>query len=116
MLKKILLLAFATPLILVGCSSSDKGRYSIDDDLAPAKPIAQDRRDEVADEGADVDTHVKDVVTRVLEWAAVLVQSPDDGTDVRLEETVAHDDQQQGEVEEGLARQQAQTEIAGSHQ
>ncbi|SON49416.1 septal ring lytic transglycosylase RlpA family protein [Vibrio tapetis] len=42
MFKKILLLAIAIviPSILAGCSSSDKGRYTIDDDLAPAKPIA----------------------------------------------------------------------------
>jgi len=39
MLKKIATAATFMPLLLVGCSSTDQGRYSIDDDVAPKAPI-----------------------------------------------------------------------------
>ena len=64
----------------------------------------------------DVDTHVEDVVPGVLQRAAFLVEPADDRTDVRLEESVADDDEPQREIERDTSRSHPQAEVAGGHQ
>lgn len=52
---------------------------------APTEVVAQVRGDEVAEQTGDVDAHVEDLVARVNDLAAVLVELAEHGADVGLE-------------------------------
>src|SRR5690606_34218649 len=68
----------------------------------PADLLTQEPRDELAEEGTDVDAHVEDREARVAALAAFRIQVPDNRRDVRLEQTRAEDDQDQAQEERDL--------------
>jgi hypothetical protein len=86
--------------------------------VAPPVIEAQVGGDEVAGEGADVDAHVEDVVAGVLLLAVarVVVEVADQRRDVRLEEAVAEDDEQQRDPEVGAVAGDRQAAVAEAHQ
>jgi hypothetical protein len=85
----------------------------------PADLVARDRGDEVAHEGTDVDAHVEDVEAGLLERTEALllvVEVADQRRDVRLEEAVADDDEQQREPERDAVPGDRQAAVAEAHQ
>ncbi len=81
-----------------GKQHADAGREEAD---APAVGgiLAERRADERCEEGAGVDAHVEDDECAVAPPIALRIQVADHRRDVRLEEPVAEDEQQQADVE-----------------
>lgn len=70
---------------------------------------------EVAEQPGNVDAHVEDLVARIDQLAAVLVEFPEHGADVRLEQTVTENDEPEAD-EEGDRSDRGQEEVADHHE
>ena len=76
---------------------------------ALSQPAGQDRRDE----GAEVDAHVEDREARIATRVAGGVELAHHGRDDRLEQSVAHDDRGEAQLEHGLAGRHDQEQARG---
>src|SRR6266566_4727796 len=68
----------------------------------PAHPLAEDARNKGGDECADIDSHVENREASVAPRSALGIEITDDRRDIRLEESGAHHDENQADVERGV--------------
>lgn len=84
----------------------------------PTDVVPKPGSEEIAYKGADIDAHVKYVVTGVLQRLVpfFIVQVPEQYGDIGLEKTVAQNHHEKGSIESGQAIRNAQHQITNTHQ
>src|SRR5262245_59054024 len=77
--------------------------------------VTYNRGNKVADEGADVNTHVKDVVAGIFERAAGWIEIAQQRGDVRFKRSIAENEEAKPHEQPDLGRP-SKHDVAGHHQ